>query len=135
MESVYLVDFDMLYGHRNDIDGYAKALTYFDEQLPRILKGLREDDIFMVTADHGCDPSTPSTDHSREYIPLVIYGNQINRGVNIGTRKTFSDSAATILDYFKIESRVAGTSFLDEILKKSGYMLMQTGRYYEANIL
>lgn len=67
-----LVDFDMLYGHRNDVDGYAAALTYFDGRLPEILAKLRPDDILMITADHGCDPSTPSTDHSREYIPLVM---------------------------------------------------------------
>lgn len=114
---VNLVDFDMLYGHRNDIDGYAKALTYFDEQLPKILSGLREEDILMVTADHGCDPSTPSTDHSREYIPLVVYGRNIKKGVNIGTRNSFSDIAATILEYFQIEKKVAGTSFLKDILK------------------
>ncbi len=114
---VNLVDFDMVYGHRNDVDGYAKALTYFDEQLPRILEGLREDDILMITADHGCDPATPSTDHSREYIPLVVYGNKIKKGVNLGTQKSFADISATILDYFNVEQKTAGTSFLKEILK------------------
>ena len=114
---VNLVDFDMIYGHRNNVDGYAKALTYFDSQLPRILKGLKEEDVLMITADHGCDPATPSTDHSREYIPLVIYGNNINKGVNVGTRDTFSDIAATILDYFELKPEVDGTSFLGEILK------------------
>ncbi|HHV11789.1 MAG TPA: phosphopentomutase [Clostridiales bacterium] len=114
---VNLVDTDMIYGHRNDIDGYAKALTYFDEQLPRVLAGLRKEDILIVTADHGCDPATPSTDHSREYVPLVVYGEGIRPGINLGTRSTFADIAATILDYFKVESRVAGKSFLPEILK------------------
>ncbi len=114
---VNLVDYDMLYGHRNDVDGYAKALTYFDQQLPRILSGLREDDILIITADHGCDPSTPSTDHSREYIPFVAYGDKVMKGVNIGTRQTFADIAATILDYFNIENKVAGSSFLKEIVK------------------
>ncbi len=114
---VNLVDFDMIYGHRNNVDGYAKALTYFDSQLPRILKGLKEEDVLMITADHGCDPATPSTDHSREYIPLVIYGNNIKKGVNVGTRDTFSDIAATILDYFELKPEVDGTSFLGEILK------------------
>lgn len=113
---VNLVDFDMVYGHRNDVDGYAKALTYFDEQLPRILAGLREEDILMVTADHGCDPSTPSTDHSREYIPLVVYGSRVKKGLNLGTRATFADIAATILEYYNIPQRIAGTSFLKEIL-------------------
>jgi phosphopentomutase len=114
---VNLVDTDMIYGHRNDVDGYAKALTYFDEQLPRVLKGLREEDILIITADHGCDPSTPSTDHSREYIPLVVYGSQVKKGVNLGTRASFSDIAATILEYFNLEQRTAGTSFLKEIIK------------------
>lgn len=114
---VNLVDFDMIYGHRNNVDGYAKALTYFDQQLPRILAGLKEEDILMITADHGCDPSTPSTDHSREYIPLVVYGDKIKANNNIGTRKTFSDIAATILEYFSVEQKVKGSSFLKDILK------------------
>jgi phosphopentomutase len=114
---VNLVDFDMLYGHRNNVDGYAKALTYFDEQLPRILAELKEEDILMITADHGCDPLTPSTDHSREYIPLVIFGEKVRKGINFGTRPTFADIAATVLDYFNIDRKVAGTSFLKEILQ------------------
>lgn len=97
-----LVDYDMLYGHRNDVEGYAKALTYFDERLPELLAALREEDILMITADHGCDPSTPSTDHSREYTPLVIYGKPVRAGVNHGTRAGFCDIAATILDYFHL---------------------------------
>lgn len=113
---VNLVDFDMIYGHRNDVDGYAKALTYFDEQLPKVLEGLREEDILIITADHGCDPSTPSTDHSREYIPLVIYGEKVKKGVNLGARQSFSDIAATILEYFNVEQKVAGTSFLKDVL-------------------
>ncbi len=115
---VNLVDFDMIYGHRNDVDGYAKALTYFDEQLPRILEGLREEDILIVTADHGCDPSTPSTDHSREYIPLVVYGKQVKQDVNLGTRASYADIAATILDYYQVPQKTAGTSFLKEIMKQ-----------------
>ena len=97
-----LVDYDMLYGHRNDVDGYAKALTYFDERLPELLAGLKDDDLLMITADHGCDPSTPSTDHSREYTPLVIYGKAAGASVNYGTREGFCDIAATILNYFGI---------------------------------
>lgn len=112
-----LVDFDMVYGHRNDVDGYAKALTEFDGKLPELLAGLREDDILMVTADHGCDPATESTDHSREYIPLVIYGAKVKQGVNLGTRKSFADIGATILEYFDCEGEIAGESFLKEILK------------------
>lgn len=105
-----LVDYDMLYGHRNDVEGYAKALTYFDERLPELLAGLKEEDILMITADHGCDPSTPSTDHSREYTPLVIYGKPVQAGVNHGTRESFADIAATILTYFGIKPECAGTS-------------------------
>lgn len=113
---INLVDFDMLYGHRNDVQGYAKALTYFDERLPEILKLMKEDDILMITADHGCDPSTASTDHSREYTPLVIYGDKVKKGVNLGTRGSFSDIAATILEYFNISQEGMGTSMLKEIL-------------------
>lgn len=107
-----LVDYDMLYGHRNDVDGYAKALTYFDERLPELLDSLSEEDILMITADHGCDPSTPSTDHSREYTPLVMYGKPVPAGVNYGTRESFSDIAATILNYFGIRPECAGESLL-----------------------
>lgn len=114
---INLVDFDMLYGHRNDVDGYAKALAYFDEKLPELLAGLREDDLLMITADHGCDPSTPSTDHSREYIPWVITGKQVKAGANLGTSPTFANIGATILEYFGIEPRITGKSSLNEILR------------------
>lgn len=110
-----LVDFDMLYGHRNDIDGYAKALTYFDNHLPRIIGEMKEDDILMITADHGCDPGTDSTDHSREYTPLLIYGKNIKPGVNIGTRSSFADIASTVIDYFDIKDKLEGQSFLNLI--------------------
>lgn len=114
---VNLVDFDMVYGHRNDVEGYAKALSYFDTKLPDMINGLKEDDILMITADHGCDPSTPSTDHSREHTPWVIFGNKVKPGTNLGTRDTFADIAATILDYFNVHSSVKGNSCLDEIIK------------------
>lgn len=113
---VNLVDFDMVYGHRNNIDGYAKALSYFDDRLPEILNKLKEEDILIITADHGCDPSTPSTDHSREYVPMVAYGRYIKKGNNLGTRESFSDIAATILEYFDVKQQVAGESFLKDIL-------------------
>ncbi|NLP17310.1 MAG: phosphopentomutase [Clostridiales bacterium] len=115
---VNLVDFDMVYGHRNDSDGYAKALSYFDSQLPRILEALKDDDILIITADHGCDPSTPSTDHSREYVPMIAYGKRIKRNNDLGTRESFADIAATILEYFNVKQQVAGTSFLKDILKE-----------------
>ena len=109
---INLVDFDMLYGHRNDIDGYAKALSYFDEKLPEIMKELREDDILMITADHGCDPGyTVSTDHSREHTPFIMYGKKINPK-NHKTRESFSDIAATVLDYFDLDSEIMGDSML-----------------------
>ncbi|WP_101698395.1 phosphopentomutase [Clostridium minihomine] len=114
---INLVDFDMLYGHRNDVDGYAKALAYFDEKLPEIMNGLRDEDLLMITADHGCDPATPSTDHSREYVPWVITGKQVKAGANLGTKPTFADIGATILDYFGVEKRITGTSRLKEILR------------------
>lgn len=109
---VNLVDYDMLYGHRNDIDGYAKALAYFDEKLPEICARLREEDILMITADHGCDPGyTVSTDHSREHTPFLMYGTKVEPS-NLGTRDTFADIGATVLDYFGIKPEFTGTSML-----------------------
>lgn len=104
-----LVDFDMKYGHRNDVDGYGKALTYFDERLPELLAKLRVDDVLMITADHGCDPSTASTDHSREYIPWVVVGPGI-QSVNLGTEDGFGTIAATILEGLGVEGNVEGQS-------------------------
>lgn len=112
---VNLVDFDMKYGHRRDIDGYANAASVFDEQLTTFMENMREDDIVMVTADHGCDPGFKGTDHTREYIPILAYGKHIKAGVNIGTRHTYADIAATVLDVFKVENHTDGTSFYSEI--------------------
>ena len=109
---VNLVDFDMLYGHRNDVSGYAKALTYFDQQLPKILSAMEPEDVLMITADHGCDPGTPSTDHSREYTPFIMYGKNLPHGKNMGTRGSFSDIGATVLDYFGLSWNIAGESML-----------------------
>lgn len=105
-----LVDYDMLYGHRNDVDGYAKALSYFDAKIPEFLARMRKDDVFMITADHGCDPSTPSTDHSREYTPFLMVGGDVCPGKNFGTRKGFCDIAATILHRFDISPKCQGSS-------------------------
>jgi phosphopentomutase len=112
-----LVDFDMLYGHRNDAVGYAKALVDVDNRMPEIISAMKEDDILILTADHGCDPTTESTDHSREYIPVIVYGKRIKSGINIGVRKSFSDIGKTILDLLKIENNLYGDSFAKEILK------------------
>ncbi len=111
---VNLVDFDMLYGHRNDPEGYAEALEYFDAFVPEMIGLLDEDDILLLTADHGCDPTTPGTDHTREYIPIVAYGKKLKEGVDLGVRDTFSDIAATIAEYFGYQFP-AGTSFLKEM--------------------
>lgn len=109
---INLVDYDMLYGHRRDVDGYARALSYFDARLPKLLGRLRRDDILMITADHGCDPGyTASTDHTREYVPILICGGCVEPG-NLGTRETFADVGATVLEYFGIEPAFEGTSML-----------------------
>ncbi|EIV99129.1 MULTISPECIES: phosphopentomutase [Thermoanaerobacter] len=110
-----LVDFDMLYGHRNDVEGYAKALTHFDNRLPEIMGKLTKEDLLIITADHGCDPTTPSTDHSREYVPLLVYSPSMKHGVNLGVRSTYSDVAATIAEIFKVGPTKHGTSFLKEL--------------------
>lgn len=111
---VNLVDFDMLYGHRNNPEGYAEALEYFDTFVPEMMSLLDEDDILLITADHGCDPTTPGTDHTREHIPIVVYGKNLKEGVNLGIRDTFSDIAATTAEYFGFEFPT-GTSFLKEM--------------------
>ena len=113
-----LVDFDMLYGHRNNIEGYARALEEFDSFLPEIIENLKQDDILIITADHGCDPSKPSTDHSREYVPIIAYGKDLKQNVNIGIRKTYADISATILDLLNVKSTLKyGISFKNDILK------------------
>jgi len=106
-----LVDFDTLFGHRNDPRGYAQAIEAFDLQIPRILDALKEGDLLIITADHGCDPTTSSTDHSREYIPILAAGSLIKSGVNIGTRETFADIAATVVDWLDMPKWPIGTSF------------------------
>ena len=114
---VNLVDFDMVYGHRNDIDGYARAASGFDRQLAEMVGKMKDTDIVMITADHGCDPGFKGTDHSREYVPFLAYGKDIKAGVNLGTRATFADIAATIQDIFGVEQETAGVSFKEQILK------------------
>lgn len=111
-----LIDFDMLYGHRKDVEGYAKALEDFDGRIPEILEELKEEDILIITADHGCDPVTEGTDHTREYVPLLVYGKKVKNGVNLGTRSTFADVAKTVAEYLEIQGDIGGVSFLKEIL-------------------
>ena len=112
-----LVDTDMIYGHRNDVKGYAEAVMYFDSKLPEIKSAMKDDDILIITADHGCDPTTPSTDHSREFVPLLGYGKNIKEGVNLGVRKQFSDIAATVAEYLGINETFGAESFLKDVIK------------------
>ena len=111
-----LVDFDTQYGHRNDVDGYARNLERFDARLARMLPRLRQTDLLIVTADHGNDPTTPSTDHSREYVPLLVTGQYVRKGHDLGTRQTFADVGQTLAELFHVDPLPHGTSFLKEIL-------------------
>ncbi|HEV8208690.1 MAG TPA: phosphopentomutase [Vicinamibacterales bacterium] len=110
-----LVDFDTQYGHRNDVAGYAANLERFDRRLAALLPTLRDDDLLVVTADHGNDPTTPSTDHAREYVPLLVAGARVRAGHNLGTRQTFADLAQTLAELFNVGAIAHGTSFLQEI--------------------
>jgi phosphopentomutase len=110
-----LVDFDMVYGHRNNAKGYAEALEAFDARIPEITSILRKDDILFITADHGCDPTTASTDHSREYVPLLVYGPNLKQGVNLGQRACFADLGATIAEYLGVQPLENGTSFYTQL--------------------
>jgi phosphopentomutase len=112
-----LIEFDMLYGHRNNPEGYAQALETFDSRLPEIMEAMGARDVLFIVADHGNDPTTPSTDHSREYVPLLVYGEAVKPGVNLGTRETFADVGATIAELLGIEPLPRGLSFAREILK------------------
>lgn len=110
-----LVEFDSKWGHRNDAAGYAKGLEEFDQRLPEILNSLGEDDILVINADHGCDPTTPSTDHSREYVPVLLYGHPIRKNVNLNTLSTFADIGQTIAQLFGITPLKIGTGFWENI--------------------
>ena len=113
---VNLVDFDMLYGHRRDIDGYAKALTEFDAWLPKLMEKMGQEDLVMITADHGCDPAyTATTDHTREYVPLLVLGKQV-KPVNLGTRTSFADIAATVTELLGVDYDTPGKSFAADII-------------------
>ena len=110
-----LVDFDMMYGHRNDVEGYANAISEFDSKIPELLENLNEDDLLILTADHGCDPTTQGTDHTREQIPLIVYGKKM-KVVDLGVRDSFSDIGKTVLDLFNIKNDLHGVSFKNDIL-------------------
>jgi phosphopentomutase len=110
-----LVDFDTIYGHRNDVAGYASNLERFDERLSRVIPKLRSDDLLLITADHGNDPTTPSTDHSREYVPLLAVGERAKKGVDLGTRASFADVGQTVAAVFNVSPLGNGASFLAEI--------------------
>jgi phosphopentomutase len=109
-----LVDFDMLWGHRRDVKGYAQGLEYLDQRLPSIQKLMREDDCLIITADHGCDPSFRGSDHTREYVPILVYSPVLRGGINLGTRKTLADMGQTIAENFAQRLPV-GISFLSEL--------------------
>lgn len=113
---INLVDGDMIYGHRRDIDGYAKSIAKFDDQLGTFISKMNDDDIVMITADHGCDPGYKGTDHTRECVLFLAYGKGLKKDINLGTRKTYADIAATILDIFNIENTTAGISFKKDIM-------------------
>jgi phosphopentomutase len=111
-----LVDFDMVWGHRNDIGGYARGLEAVDARMPELLDAMVAGDLLIITADHGCDPTTPSTDHSREFTPLIAHVKGLDRGVALGTRSTFSDIGETVLDFYGIGGACGrGSSFLSEV--------------------
>lgn len=110
-----LVEFDSKWGHRNDYQGYAKGLEEFDGRLPEIFEKMKDEDILIITADHGCDPTVPGTDHTREHVPLLIYGKHIKEGMNLFTRDSFADIGATIAEIFKLDRLKIGESFLNKV--------------------
>ncbi|MCR1850026.1 phosphopentomutase [Paeniclostridium sordellii] len=112
-----LVDFDSKYGHRRDVEGYKKALEEFDARIPEIIANMKDDDILIINADHGNDPTYKGTDHTREYIPVLVYGKNINKGYNLGTRKSFADIGATVADILNVDLPKHGESFKSEIMK------------------
>ena len=114
---VNLVEFDMLYGHRNNPAGYAAALAEFDARLPEIRARLRPGDVLIITADHGCDPTTPGTDHTREYVPILVTGAAVKPGVDLGVRETFSDVAATIAGLLQVTWNGPGRNMAGEFLQ------------------
>lgn len=117
---VNLVDFDALYGHRRDPEGYGKALEQFDARLPEVLAKMKDDDLLMITADHGNDPTAPGTDHTREYVPLLVYSKTMEEGKELPLRETFADLGATVAENFHVKMPPYGKSFLEELKKGAG---------------
>ena len=112
-----LVDFDSKYGHRRNIEGYAKAIEDFDRRLPEIMEAMNDEDILIICADHGNDPAYQGFNHTREFVPLLVYGKNVRSGVNLGIRDTFSDVAASVCDYLGVRDTGAGISFIKEIME------------------
>lgn len=110
-----LVDFDMKWGHRNDPENYGKGLEEFDRYLPEIIEAMKADDLLIITADHGCDPTTPGTDHTREHVPLIVFNKKLNKGINLGTRESFADIGQTISEIFDLPKLNIGKSFYSQI--------------------
>jgi phosphopentomutase len=112
---VNLIDFDMAYGHRNDAVGFGRALEEFDAWLPRLQEKMQAYDLLVISADHGCDPTTPGTDHTREFVPVLVWSKSMPAGVNLGIRKSFADLGATLASYFGVPRLTAGESFIDAL--------------------
>ena len=112
---VNLVDFDMVYGHRRDVQGYADGLAYFDQRLKGIKERMADDDLIILTADHGCDPTFTGTDHTREYIPILAWHKGMKGLTDLGTRKTYADIAATVAELFGLEERFGAESFANQL--------------------
>ena len=123
---VNLVDFDSTWGHRRDIEGYAKGLEEFDVRLGRITENMTDEDLIMICADHGCDPSWTGTDHTREYVPILCWHKRMSSPVNLGTRKTYADMAATVSDAFGCAERFGAESFLNKL-----YPANEKEKYYD----
>lgn len=112
---VNLIDFDMVYGHRKDAIGFGRALEAFDAWLPQLCAAMEDEDLLLITADHGCDPTTPGTDHTREYVPVIAWSKKMGQGIPLGTRDTFADAAATLAEFYGVSTGLAGTSFLADL--------------------
>jgi phosphopentomutase len=112
---VNLIDYDMAYGHRRDAVGFGRAMEEFDAWLPRLYQQMQDEDLLVISADHGCDPTTPGTDHTREYVPVLMWSKAMRKGIALGDRQSFADVGATLAEYFKVSGVAAGASFLNKL--------------------